>query len=154
MDDTERARIVAETLRNIDPAKRKQEQEELVQRLMAQPGEDKVAKWKAEAAETRAARERSRAEIASVKTPDWSLVDERIQAAVHSAIQQERAFIFAVVGEVLGELSAEQYAKDRQALNRETEKLWSVLREIQKTIANLNKVDRHVPIEDVLRRIN
>jgi hypothetical protein len=152
MDDEERRRIISEARQNLDPIRRKEEQAELVNRLMVMPAEDPVAKWKKDAEEIEAARERSRADLAEAKSASWNEIDARIHAAVESAVQRERAFILEVVAGALGQLSAEQHQKDRSALNRETEKLWSVLSEIQKTIANLNKAERRVPIEDVIRR--
>jgi len=152
--DDEREEIIRQAKANLDPARLKAEQEELAKRLMCSPLEDPIRKWREEAEATAAKREAWKAEMAAAKdrAPDWSAVDERIQAA----LVQERAFIMEIVGGAIGQLIEEQHKKDREALTRETDRLWAVLKEVQKAMAEYNRIERVTSGSggDILRRVN
>jgi hypothetical protein len=107
MDDQERERIISEARRNIDPVRRRTERVELAKRLMSQPLEDKVEKWKRDAEEReacrvdakRAMRQHQEAAAADNAASWSSWVEDKIKVA--------QEFIFEVVGISLGEATEE-----------------------------------------------
>ena len=97
-----------------------------------------VREREAEHARERAqSRERRRLDTAPAPIVDWHA---EIAAAVETAIEAERAFLFEVMGTALGESLRDARKESADELASEVRKLWAVLSEMQVTLSALNRI--------------
>ncbi|HEY7413913.1 MAG TPA: hypothetical protein VH593_01875 [Ktedonobacteraceae bacterium] len=137
MDEATRQRIIEETLQNLDPTKRKEEQSELAQRLMDVPVPDPVARWQRDAAAEEHKRAHAKQELhtreqaMSDTSADWS-------QWVRQQIANEHEFMMAIVGAAMGQ-NDEALCQEVQGKINELRREISHLREMQQRERSLLK---------------
>jgi hypothetical protein len=124
-------------------------------KVMIPAPEDRVAKWRREAEERIAAREAERAKddliyrkydppapVQSRAGNDWN---EWLTRAIDARLEQERALIFDIVGEVIGTVLEEHKRADHKGddLSTEVARLWRSFADLQSKLAELHR-DRGV----------
>ena len=76
--------------------------------------------------------------VETVKQCDWNAWAD---AKIAAAIQDERRFMIAVVGEALGEALGKERQADKADLAKEVDRLWAVISEVQQTLRSLDRIN-------------
>ena len=112
---------------------------ELIHRVSKMKGPDRVAQWREDSEQRQRQHEEERAALTEQQHEQVASVEQMIRTAIAQAIVEERTFLVQIIGAALAEALDAEREEQKSELATEVRRLWSVLSEMQATIAAYNR---------------